>query len=330
MDAVFAPAHVLDTATQRSLVVHDDGKSLRHLLLQLTGALASLGVGVYAGAQWQQTSSTTWMAVLLVATLVHGVFNGGFFGLLHESCHLTVFKRRGANVVAGWVAAVFQPMCPALMRAFHFAHHRHTHDVKHDPELAGMAMMASWPRHLLWLATVSGLPILFARFMWTTFAALCPTLGPFTPLWSKVLPFVVDDAKRRIAWESRLLLLVQLGLIALAVWQPVWAVFHVGMIVGHAVVSVYITCEHRGLPLADVEGNILARTRSVSTTPALRWLLWNMPYHAEHHGFPAVPWHQLPALHAHLQPHLVHHGQGVLALHLRRGQPAPRTAASTS
>jgi fatty acid desaturase len=25
--------------------------------------------------------------------------------------------------------------------------------------------------------------------------------------------------------------------------------------------------------------------------------MWNMPFHAEHHLFPAVPFHRLPALH---------------------------------
>jgi fatty acid desaturase len=32
----------------------------------------------------------------------------------------------------------------------------------------------------------------------------------------------------------------------------------------------------------------------------VRYLAWNMPFHAEHHSFPAVPFHALPRLHLRL------------------------------
>jgi fatty acid desaturase len=31
-----------------------------------------------------------------------------------------------------------------------------------------------------------------------------------------------------------------------------------------------------------------------------------MPYHTEHHTFPSVPFHRLPALHGDMARHLVH------------------------
>ena len=62
--------------------------------------------------------------------------------------------------------------------------------------------------------------------------------------------------------------------------------------------------EHRGLA---TEGSILARTRTLKVPGAVRWLVWNMSYHAEHHGWPAVPWHTLPQLHELVKPHLVNH-----------------------
>ena len=30
----------------------------------------------------------------------------------------------------------------------------------------------------------------------------------------------------------------------------------------------------------------------------MRLFAWNMPYHAEHHAYPAIPFHALPRLHA--------------------------------
>jgi fatty acid desaturase len=35
--------------------------------------------------------------------------------------------------------------------------------------------------------------------------------------------------------------------------------------------------------------------------PLFRYLYWNMNYHVEHHMFPMVPYHALPALHADLK-----------------------------
>jgi fatty acid desaturase len=35
-------------------------------------------------------------------------------------------------------------------------------------------------------------------------------------------------------------------------------------------------------------------------------LMWNMPYHAEHHLYPSIPFHQLPALHVKIRGHLKH------------------------
>src|SRR5207244_5228595 len=32
-----------------------------------------------------------------------------------------------------------------------------------------------------------------------------------------------------------------------------------------------------------------------------RLFAWNMPYHAEHHAYPAVPFHALPQLHARIR-----------------------------
>ena len=49
---------------------------------------------------------------------------------------------------------------------------------------------------------------------------------------------------------------------------------------------------------------MLENTRTTFTTRLMRFLAWNMPYHAEHHAYPIVPFHKLPAFHAIAQAHL--------------------------
>jgi fatty acid desaturase len=34
--------------------------------------------------------------------------------------------------------------------------------------------------------------------------------------------------------------------------------------------------------------------------------MWNMPYHAEHHLYPSIPFYRLPAAHLQLRDNLTH------------------------
>lgn len=253
-------------------------------------------------------------AVFLPSLVVNILVQFGMFGMLHEACHQTAFERRNLNLLAGWVAALAQPMTPALMRAFHFEHHRHTHELERDPELAGMAWMQAWPRHVMWLVSCSGLPILMARSGWALFAALVPT--SLDAAWNAALPFVKASKRKRIAWEARGLVALHGSLITTAVlWLPALSWYYVAMAGSHVLLSFYTTCEHRGLP---ADGDILERTRSLKAPAWLRWLLWNMPYHAEHHAWPAVPFHRLGDVHEAIREDLPHHVSPV-SLHWHRG-----------
>jgi fatty acid desaturase len=55
---------------------------------------------------------------------------------------------------------------------------------------------------------------------------------------------------------------------------------------------------------------MFANTRTTFTTGLVRFLAWNMPYHAEHHAWPSVPFHKLPDLHRIARPHLKETEQG--------------------
>ena len=312
MDAVLVDEQLIAPERLRELCKRSNGPSTRRLLAQV-----ALLVGTAVGLGFVDQPAL--IALLLV---VHGVVHFGFFGLLHEASHKTAFTSAGLNSFAGWIAALSQPMVPALMRAFHFTHHRHTHQLDEgDPELAGLAFMAQWPRGPMWLATMSGVPVLVARAGWALFTALVPPA--LDGAWTKVLPFVRPERRRRIAWESRGLVLIHAGIMAAAILvEPrIWR-FYWGMLAGHMFLSWYITCEHRGL---SGEGTILERTRTLEVPGVIRWLVWNMPYHAEHHGWPAVPWHALPELHAEVEPHLVHR-ERPLYLHFHGGRERERAA----
>lgn len=305
MDAVLIDREFLAPDTLRELQVRRDGPSVRRLLAQSLVYFGS-AVGLVLVEH---------PAAIAALVLVSGIVQFAMFGVLHESCHKTAFSRPWANSLAGWIAALAQPMSPALMRAFHFTHHRHTHELAHDPELGGLEMMTDWPRGLMVPLTMTGISFIVARVGWTLFAALAPPAAD--GLWSKVLPFVTPERRKKVAWEARVLTAIHAGIITCAVlWLPGLGWVYVGMMLGHMFLSWYVTCEHRGLPM---EGTVLERTRSLITPAWLRWLVWNMPYHAEHHAWPAVPWHALPQLHERVREHVVHRVRPI-HLHLHGGR----------
>jgi fatty acid desaturase len=49
---------------------------------------------------------------------------------------------------------------------------------------------------------------------------------------------------------------------------------------------------------------MLENTRTTYTNALVRALAWNMPYHAEHHAYPAVPFHRLAEVNRVIAPRL--------------------------
>ena len=60
--------------------------------------------------------------------------------------------------------------------------------------------------------------------------------------------------------------------------------------------------QHAGLAENVLDHRLNART--IQMNPVSRFLYWNMNFHVEHHMFPMVPYHALPALHAEVRPQL--------------------------
>lgn len=63
----------------------------------------------------------------------------------------------------------------------------------------------------------------------------------------------------------------------------------------------YLLAEHGRCPCV---ANMLENSRTTFTTRLVCFLAWNMPYHAEHHRYPVVPYYRLPDLHADLRAEL--------------------------
>ena len=117
-------------------------------------------------------------------------------------------------------------------------------------------------------------------------------------------PYLPDTAKPRVVVEARVTLSLYAGLAlaSLAVGSTIllW-IWLIPAALGQPFLRLYLLAEHGRCPHV---ANMLENTRTTFTNRIVRWLAWNMPYHAEHHAYPAVPFHKLPEFHAHTQAHL--------------------------
>ena len=82
-------------------------------------------------------------------------------------------------------------------------------------------------------------------------------------------------------------------------------------LLGQPWLRLYLMAEHTGCPLVP---DMLANSRTTATNAVVRFFAWNMPFHAEHHAFPAVPFHALPHLHRRLAPVLQVTARGYLTV----------------
>jgi fatty acid desaturase len=260
--------------------------------LQLAAHAALLGG---SGALVWASRGNYW---LLPAIVLHGVVLTFLFCALHETVHRTAFASDWANDAVAWVSGALLLLPANYFRLFHFAHHRYTQDPLHDPELTQPhpATLSSY----LW--RLSGAPNWAKRITITLSHALA---GPFVP-----------TAKRNsIVREARILVSIYAAVLAASIiFRRTDALIYwiLPMVAGQPFLRLYLLSEHVGCAADD---NPLANTRTTYTNAAVRLLTWQMPFHVEHHAFPAIPFHALSKVNAHIRSRIEVSAPGYLALH---------------
>lgn len=277
----------LEAAILEPFMARSDGPALGRFALQY---------GLFMGAAALLCQHSRWGQLAGIAGVAWSI--PSLFAMTHESGHFTAFRTKALNNAVNWLAGTPIYYIPTGFRSFHFAHHRHTHDPQLDPEIAllGHTTPVIIQSPLYYLSYMSGLPLIGLKM-----AIVAASAVGTAPVWKHFLPYVPERWQAQQRREGRSSLIVHGLALALALYYRPTAIgnWAVAQALGHALLSVYLISEHQGLPHT---GTILERTRTTLTHPLIRWQMWNMPYHAEHHAYPAVPWHALPQLHAHLTP----------------------------
>jgi fatty acid desaturase len=277
-------------AALRSLAARSD----RRGLLQLTGHMGALAV---TGMLMAQTWGSLWLAPVM---LLHGILLAFLFAPLHETIHRTAFRRRWLNDATAWLCGLSVALPPDYFRAFHFSHHRHTQDPAHDPELAVPKPDSRWA----YVRHVSGMPYWRSRLV----TMLRHASGQVDE------PFIDTRLRPRIVREARLYLAVYAVVLILpvAAGSPaVLVAWLVPALIGQPFLRCYLLAEHTGCPMV---ADMLENTRTTRSLAVVRRLAWNMPYHAEHHAYPSLPFHALPAAHRLLKDRIAIQAPGYVAV----------------
>ena len=247
------------------------------------GVRLAIHVALLVAAGWLVAAATGW--AVLPAVFVLGLVQVALFAPAHETMHQTAFASRRANAIVGWLTS-----CPSLLNwhfytAYHLAHHRHTQIPGLDPELA-MIPPASVRGYIL---RVLGVPFWTLRLK---VAADC---------WRGDLsayPYVSAAAAPTIIRSGRAMIVLMVGGSLISMLLCGWAtpfLFWVGpQLLGQPPLRAYLLAEHTG---CTEDRNGLTNTRTTLTSAPVRLLMWDMPYHAEHHMYPSIPFHRLPDAH---------------------------------
>jgi fatty acid desaturase len=285
-----APEFRLKAAELKSLCVRSDARGLA----RLTGHLAALCA---TGALLLAARGTWW---IVPAVFVHGYVLIFLFCGLHEATHYTPFRSRWLSSLLGHFAGFLLLLPFGYFRQFHWDHHRFTQDPSQDPELV-QPRPATWLGYLL---HVSGLPNWKARIT---------TVGQHAFTGRVPQPWIPGDKRAEVVREARIYMLIYAALAAVSIAMQTTVLLWLWILpamAGQVFLRHYLLAEHTG---CDFCADPLANTRTTYTNPVVSFFAWNMPYHVEHHAYPAIPFHSLPAANAYLRDHIKVGDRGYLA-----------------
>ena len=279
----------------KSLMQRTDGPAIRDTIIWVLGFLVTGGLAVHFYPGWASAPFF----------LAYGVLYGSSTdSRWHECGHGTAFRTLWMNDVVYHAACFMIMREPTIWRWSHTRHHTDTIIVGRDPEIAVMRPTVA--------LKVIGLFFAIPQ-VWSAIKKL--VLHATGRLDAEEMTFVPEMERARVYLVARIWLAIHLAVIAAALysrsWLPVLLVGPLPAMYGAWVHVMTGITQHGGLAEDVLDHRLNSRT--VLMNPLLRFIYWNMNYHVEHHMFPMVPYHALPALHEAIKADLPPPTPGIFA-----------------
>jgi fatty acid desaturase len=269
----------------KALMERIDQPAIRDTIILYGAMILFATLGIWLWPSWW--SAPFWLA--------YGVLYGSASdSRWHECGHGTAFRTPWMNNVVFEIASFMIMRNSVSWRWSHARHHTDTYIVGRDPEIAVMRP----PVMLKLIANFFGIFDVIDFFPHLIRNAISgPTAVERT--------YIPESEWPKVTRVARISLAIYAATVVAAVsWGSILPLMVIGLprIYGawHHVMTGLL--QHGGL--ADNVTDHRLNSRTVLMNPISRFIYWNMNYHVEHHMFPMVPYHRLPALHARIRDDL--------------------------
>ncbi len=256
----------------------------RNNIMALSSLAIWLALCVITGYLVVLSRTSLW--ALFPAMTIYGGILSFAYAASHECAHGTAFKSRWLNEIVFWFTSFLFIEEPRYRRYSHAGHHTHTWFTETDPQKP------------------YGNPLTLAKFLVSTLGLTLyidaarqltrHSAGRFTESERGFLP---SSELKNVTLNSRVMLALYLSLLGYGIaFQTIWPflLFFIPRWLGGWIVTAYINTQH--MCMAENLYDHRKTTRSIRCNKVERLLYWNMNYHIEHHLYPAIPFHALPAL----------------------------------
>ncbi len=269
----------------KALMERTDQPAIRDTVIYYGAMMLFAGIGIWFWPSWW--SAPFWLA--------YGVLYGSASdSRWHECGHGTAFRTPRMNNVVYQIASFMIMRNAASWRWSHARHHTDTYIVGRDPEIAVMRP-PELAKVILNFFGVIDVIRFFPNLLRNAAFGPNPEERTFVPEsdWGEV---------RRVARIYTLIYAVTL--VAALSWGTILPLMVIGLPRMYGAWHHIMTglLQHGGL--ADNVTDHRLNSRTVLMNPVSRFIYLNMNYHVEHHLFPMVPYHRLPALHARIKDDL--------------------------
>ncbi len=262
----------------RRFLERKDGPGIRDTLL-LVALL--IGTGFAFIELWG-----TWLSAIpyLIYAVLYGTSSDSRW---HECSHGTAFKTDWMNNVVYEVASFMVMRESLVWRWSHTRHHSDTIIVGRDPEIQ-VPRPPDIKGMVLSVFNIGGYKAYFPGLIRHAFGSMTDAEKTYVP----------EGEFARVYRNARICAILYSIVIGVSIcfhtWIPVF-LFMLPQFFGTWLMILHNTTQHAGLAENVLDHRLNCRT--VYMNIVSRFIYWNMNYHVEHHMFPLVPYHALPALH---------------------------------
>ncbi len=230
-----------------------------------------------------------------------------FFNALHYCTHDTFVTSRRWNYVLGVVFGCITVLNFALYRPYHMQHHKHLFTDK-DPEPTNRTITSKLQYTFEMLA-----PLFFldnwAQSIKTSIRAGVPNI------FGREAPYLSETDKCRVLANNVVLLVWLMFMVGMTVRFGVAIVwlYWLPLFVSFMLANVFILPEH--YQTDSFIGRNTLNSRTITSGPVTRFFVVGLNYHAEHHLYPAVPFHNLPRLNKEIGTEMKHRQTSYISFH---------------